>query len=100
MSNSTTNVSYQVIDECINNLNQRVNDYSIQVELGRLSQLFCNSNGSTLEEIKETVKDLQEAHKFVVDMMIELQKMLMTAKSLFQNLDNDMSLNIGGKGEA
>lgn len=87
MRNSTTQVNYEVLDQCISNLNQKLNDTYVQKELEALQQIFEKSKGKSAEELLDASYNLEEANQIIEDMMAEAMAMLAMAKELFREAD-------------
>lgn len=96
MEDKTTSVNYSVIDSCIQNINQGINDYYISIELGRLLQIFSVSTGRTKEELMSAALELRETYQIIQDMMFAAKDMLTIAKNSFQNADLQTAEEIGG----
>lgn len=89
MAYETTQVNYEVIDHCIRNINECLNDPYIQIELGKMQQIFAYSNGDSAIELQEALKDLTDTYQIIQSMMLETKDMLAVVKGLFQNADLD-----------
>ena len=91
----TTQVNYGVIDDCINVLNNNINDIYIQQNLSRLQMQMDYSVGDTADQLISTAQGVREAYQTVVDLMIASVDMLNTAKKLFKDCDEAMSTELG-----
>ena len=91
----TTQVNYGVIDDCINVLNNNINDIYIQQNLSRLQMQMDYSVGDTADQLISTAQGVREAYQTVVDLMIASVAMLKTAKLLFKDCDETMSTELG-----
>ena len=85
----TTEVNYEIIDRCISNISQSVNDYHIQIDMGRLQLVMDSSTGDYASELKQASKEVKEAYQIIVDLMYESNEMLRMAKKLFADMDSE-----------
>lgn len=93
----TTQVQYEVIDDSINVLNNSINDIYIQQELGRLQMQIDCSVGDTPEQLMIAAQGVRDAYQTIIDLMIASKDMLQTAKRLFRDCDDAVSVELGGE---
>lgn len=89
-------VNYEVIDRCIMNLDQSINDTHVQIELGRLQSIFDYSTGDSAAELQAAAKELWDTYQLIWNIMFETKNMLSVVKEQFQNTDTALANALRG----
>lgn len=87
MSNKTTHIDYDVVNQVITNLRTCAQDYEIQIRLGKIQQFFSDSRGDSANELKKASGQLKDAYQVILDMMFEMIEVLTIAKKAFIDVD-------------
>ena len=94
--NKTTEINYEVIDRCVSNISQSINDYYMQIDMGKLQMIMDNSRGNYSDELRLAAKETKNACQMVLNLMIESKEMLQMAKRMFSDMDSETSRNVKG----
>ncbi len=94
MSEQITQIDYAVIDESINNIQNLIDDSYVSDEINKIKSLFEYSNSEYVNIIKNEILSVENINQKIVALMSASNEMLKMAKTIYQNLDADMAVEI------
>ena len=94
MSEQITQIDYAVIDESINNIQNLIDDSYVSDEINKIKSLFEYSNSEYVNIIKSEILSIENINQIIVALMSASNEMLKMAKTIYQNLDADMAVEI------
>ena len=94
MSEQITQIDYAVIDESINNIQNLIDDSYVSDEINKIKSLFEYSNSEYVNIIKNEILSIENINQRIVALMSASNEMLKMAKTIYQNLDADMAVEI------
>ncbi len=94
MSEQITQIDYAVIDESINNIQNLIDDSYVSDEINKIKSLFEYSNSEYVNIIKNEILSIENINQKIVALMSASNEMLKMAKTIYQNLDADMAVEI------
>ena len=94
MSEQITQIDYAVIDESINNIQNLIDDSYVSDEISKIKSSFEYSNSEYVNIIKSEILSIENINQIIVALMSASNEMLKMAKTIYQNLDADMAVEI------
>lgn len=94
MSEQVVQIDYAVIDDSINNIQNLIDDSYVSDEISKIKSSFEYSNSEYVNIIKNEILSIENINQRIVALMSASNEMLKTAKTIYQNLDADMAVEI------
>ena len=94
MSEQVVQIDYAVIDDSINNIQNLIDDSYVSDEISKIKSSFEYSNSEYVNIIKNEILSVENINQKIVALMSASNEMLKMAKTIYQNLDADMAVEI------
>ncbi len=94
MSEQVVQIDYAVIDDSINNIQNLIDDSYVSDEISKIKSSFEYSNSEYVNIIKSEILSIENINQRIVALMSASNEMLKMAKTIYQNLDADMAVEI------
>lgn len=104
MGSANLDIEYDVIDEVINNLQTEIENTDIATANARinvnnidLNDIFADSTGDSVEDLKEAFIKVKSAYKLINSLLEASKNMLVGIKKEYLTTDTDMQSDISCK---